>query len=74
MSDDEPLELTADERKALIALLRQTLDYARFPLAPRLDPLKSVLAKPEPPVRSRNQLTPPSARPHDRMILGTLHA
>ena len=39
---DEPLELTADERKALIALLRQTLDYARFPMAPRLDPLKPL--------------------------------
>lgn len=55
MSDrDDPLELTADERKALIVLLRQTLDYARFPLAPRLDPLKAILAKLEPP-KSRYQ-------------------
>jgi hypothetical protein len=28
-------------------LIRQTLDEARFPLAPRLDPLKAVLAKME---------------------------
>ena len=49
MSDNEPFELTADERKALIALLRQTLDYARFPFAPRLDPLKAILAKLDPP-------------------------
>ena len=49
MSDGEPLDLTADERKALVALLRQTLEYARFPLAPRLDPLKAILAKLEPP-------------------------
>jgi hypothetical protein len=39
------VELTDDERAALIRLLRQTLDYARFPLAPRLDPLKAILAK-----------------------------
>ena len=56
MSDDVPLELTADERKALIALLRQTLDYARFPLAPRLDPLKAILTKLEPP---KPQYDPP---------------
>ncbi len=56
MSDDEPLELTADERKALIALLHETLDFARFPLAPRLDPLKAILAKLEPP---KPQYEPP---------------
>ena len=46
---DKPLELTDDEPKALDRVLRQTLDYARFPLAPRLDPLKSILAKLDPP-------------------------
>ena len=47
----EPLDLTDDERRALIALLRRTLDDARFPLSPRLDPLKAILAKldPQPP-------------------------
>ena len=49
VSDNEPLELTTGERKALIALLRQTLNYARFPFAPRLDPLKAILAKLDPP-------------------------
>ena len=55
MSDEDPLELTADERRALIAPLRQTLDYAHFPLAPRLDPLKSILAKLDPPNQSQNR-------------------
>lgn len=45
----EQLDLTDEEKRALIALLRRTLDYARFPLAPRLDPLKAILAKLEPP-------------------------
>ena len=43
------LELTEEEERALIALLRRTLNYTRYPLAPRLDPLKSVLAKLDPP-------------------------
>ena len=41
----EQLDLTDDEKRALIALLKRTLEYARFPLAPRLDPLKAILAK-----------------------------
>ena len=49
MTDTEPLDLTDDEKRALIALLRQTLDYARFPRAPRLDPLKAILEKLDPP-------------------------
>ena len=58
MSDrDELLELDCrTSRKALIALLRQAIDYARFPLAPRLDPPKSVLAKLDPP---KPQYEPP---------------
>ena len=49
VSNNESFELTADEPKALITLLRQTLDYAAFPFAPRLDPLKAILAKLDPP-------------------------
>jgi hypothetical protein len=54
----ERLDLTDDEKQALIALLKRTLEYARFPLAPRLDPLKAILAKldPQPP---RPELPPP---------------
>jgi hypothetical protein len=43
------LELTDEEKRALITLLKRTLDNARFPLAPRLDPLKAILAKLDPP-------------------------
>ena len=81
MSDDTPLELTADERKALIALLHETLDFTRYPLAPRLDPLKAILAKLEPPKRkyeppppltlgmgpSRGQADGEDRKTHDRI-------
>jgi hypothetical protein len=39
----------------LIALLKRTLDEERLPLAPRLDPLKAILAKLEPPPSARNR-------------------
>jgi hypothetical protein len=42
------LDLTDDEAAALAKHLRQAIDNHRYPLAPRLDPLKSVLAKLEP--------------------------
>jgi hypothetical protein len=35
------LDLTDEEARALAKHLRQTIDYSRFPLAPRLDPLKT---------------------------------
>jgi hypothetical protein len=43
------LDLTDEEALALAPHLRGALDYARYPFAPRLDPLKSVLAKLDPP-------------------------
>jgi hypothetical protein len=39
------LDLTDEEPAALTRHLRETIDYARYPLAPRLDPLKAILAK-----------------------------
>jgi hypothetical protein len=39
------LDLTDDEAAALARHLRQTLDYTRYPFAPRFDPLKAILAK-----------------------------
>jgi hypothetical protein len=47
------IELTDDEQAALVELLRGEIEGTRFPLSPRLRPLKSVLAK----------LTPPAPRP-----------
>jgi alkanesulfonate monooxygenase SsuD/methylene tetrahydromethanopterin reductase-like flavin-dependent oxidoreductase (luciferase family) len=42
------LDVTDDEARALAKHLRQALDYDPDPLAPRLDPLKAILAKLEP--------------------------
>ena len=38
------LDLTDDEKAALVAHLRHALEYDPFPFAPRLDPLKAILA------------------------------
>jgi len=43
------LDLTDDEKLALVAHLRQALEYDPFLFAPRLDPLNAILAKLEPP-------------------------
>jgi hypothetical protein len=53
-----PLDLTEDERRALVELLRRTLDDERFFLAPRLAALKSILAKLGPPVPKPDPLPP----------------
>jgi len=37
------LDLTDDEERALIALLRRTIDYDPYPLSPQLDPLRTIL-------------------------------
>jgi hypothetical protein len=52
------LDLTEEETDALARLLRQTIDDDRFPLSPRVQMLKSILAKirPEP---AREPLPPP---------------
>jgi hypothetical protein len=52
------LDLTDDEAAALAKHLRQALDEARFPFAPRLDPLKAILAKLEPPAPQPERLPP----------------
>jgi len=51
-------ELSDEEVAALTKHLRQAIDDARFPLAPRLDPLKSILAKLEPPKPVPERLPP----------------
>jgi hypothetical protein len=40
---------TEDEARALTRHLREALHFARYPFAPRLDPLKAILAKLDPP-------------------------
>ncbi len=43
------LDLTDDEAAALAAHLRRTIENDRFPLAPRLAPLRAILDKLVPP-------------------------
>jgi hypothetical protein len=52
------LDLTEEETDALAGLLRRTIDDDRYPLSPRVQTLKSILAKirPEP---AREPLPPP---------------
>jgi hypothetical protein len=52
------LDFTDDEKLALVAHLRDALEYDPFPYAPRLDPLKAILAKLEPPQPPPEQLPP----------------
>jgi hypothetical protein len=52
------LDLTDDEKAALVAHLRHALEYDPFPYAPRLDPLKAILAKLEPPKPQPEPLPP----------------
>ena len=52
------LDLTDDEARALTKHLRQSIDYDPYPLAPRLDPLKAILAKLEP-TKPRYEPLPP---------------
>jgi hypothetical protein len=60
IADDERMsdvpKLTADERAAITRVLQRTLETARFPLSPRLAPLRSALVKldkPPPPAPER---------------------
>jgi hypothetical protein len=60
------LDLTDEEKLAPVAHLRHALDYDHFPFAPRLDPLKAILAKlepstppPEPLPPLKSGMTPP---------------
>jgi hypothetical protein len=39
------LDLTDDEKAALIELLCETIEGSRFPLSPRLRPYKAILLK-----------------------------
>jgi hypothetical protein len=54
------LELSEEEARALARHLREALEYARYPYAPRLDPLKAILARLE-----------PAKGPHERVPLAT---
>jgi hypothetical protein len=40
-----PLDLDDNERAALVELLSNTINRDRFPLSPRVKPLRGILAK-----------------------------
>ena len=52
------LDLTEDEKVSLVRLLRHAIDDDPFPHAPRLDPLKAILAKLDPPAPQPESLPP----------------
>ena len=53
------LDLIDDEKAALVTHLRHAIEYDPFPFAPRLlDPLKSILAKLDPPQPQPEPLPP----------------
>jgi hypothetical protein len=62
------IDLTDAEHAALVALIRRTIEEDRFPRAPRLDPLRSALAKLNPAAAAslRRPLTPKNAKPSIR--------
>ena len=60
------LDLTDDEAEALAQELSGTINYARYPLSPRIQTLRAILQKirPEPvyaPLPSRKVYAPPRA-------------
>jgi hypothetical protein len=52
------LDLTDDEKAALVAHPQHALEYDPYPFAPRLDLLKAILAKLEPPAPRSEPLPP----------------
>ena len=62
------LDLTDDETAALARLLTNTIDADRYPLSPRVQTLKGILAKirPEP---VREPLPPPKVYAPPRAVL-----
>ena len=57
------LDLTDEEHAALTRFLRDAIEADRFPMAPRLRPLKAVLAKIPPPAPK-----PPAPEPRGRLV------
>ena len=58
MADESLSRLTQDEKTALAALLRRTIDADRYPLSPRISTLRDILAKLQPPKPAPAPLPP----------------
>jgi hypothetical protein len=61
------LDLTDDDKAALIELLRKTIDGDRFFMSPRIRRLKAIMAKPNPPAPGPEPLPPPKS-PGERSV------
>ena len=75
MADDDLSWFTDDEKTALTALLKRTIDADRYPLSPRVATLKGILAKLEPPRPASApppppHYAPPRAKPAQRRARG----
>jgi hypothetical protein len=76
MADESLSRLTQDEKTALAALLKRTIDDDRYPLSPRIGVLRGILAKLEPPRPAPAPLpplkayAPPRARAKQRRARG----
>jgi hypothetical protein len=57
------IDLTDDELAAVTTAIRRLVDEDRFPHAPRLDPLRSGLAKLDPPTAPKLTPKPPKTPP-----------
>jgi hypothetical protein len=58
LADEYLLALTQDEKPALVALLKRTIDGDRYPLSPRIGVLRGILAKLENPKPTPAPLPP----------------
>ena len=72
MADDSLLPLSADEKCALVAALKRSIDDDRYPLSPRVRTLDAILARLEPskpapaPLPPRKYYEPPRHTPAQR--------
>ena len=60
------IDLTDDELAAVTAAIRRAIETDRFPRAPRLDPLRSALAKLEPTAPNQPRRRRPRRQPNGR--------
>ncbi len=58
MADDGLARLTDDEKTALTALLKRTIADDQYPLSPRINTLRGILAKLKPPKPAPASLSP----------------
>ena len=59
MADNSVLPLSADEKLALTAALKRSIDEDRYPLSPRVQTLTAILARLQPPKPAPAPLPPP---------------